>query len=250
MVQVLERGYSLQDEEFLHPEQRGKLAGVESIDDPKARSWAAAGLEGTVVRRWQVEGPRLDGDSIANGALSPKSPKSPGTGGSSMFFASSMKLAEADDTNGKEGWVELRDGRELTEYTMSIAYDPTRSKNLMPGAIARSKLRYIYLELFGDLFPIHYGTFDFYVTIFCYVFALWMRIYVHYVSQYLYILGIGTPLYSFSLRVLEISFKYSSSSISDANEVAIVAIGSIGNLLLMLLFTVFGYGFYKVQSAF
>jgi hypothetical protein len=34
-------------------------------------------------------------------------------------------------------WEELRDGRELAEYTMSIAYDPTRRKNLMPGAIAR-----------------------------------------------------------------------------------------------------------------
>ena len=36
---------------FLHREQRGKIAGVETIDSTEARQWAAAGLEGKIVRR-------------------------------------------------------------------------------------------------------------------------------------------------------------------------------------------------------
>lgn len=48
---VRERGYNLQDDVFLHRQQRGKLAGVEAIDSKEGRQWAAAGLEGTVVRR-------------------------------------------------------------------------------------------------------------------------------------------------------------------------------------------------------
>ena len=37
---------------FLHREQRGKIAGVETIDSTEARQWAAAGLEGKIVRRF------------------------------------------------------------------------------------------------------------------------------------------------------------------------------------------------------
>lgn len=50
-TQVRERGYNLQDEVFLHPQQRGKLAGVESIDNHENRHWSAAGLEGKLVRK-------------------------------------------------------------------------------------------------------------------------------------------------------------------------------------------------------
>lgn len=266
-VQVLERGYHLKDEEFLHPEQRGKLPGVESIDNPKARAWAAAGLEGTVVRKWQSEGPRLDSDAIlSQNRLSPKSPITPGSlttqregggvGGGGVFFPEGFMTSNGGLRRNADGtferdtqqWEELRDGRELSEYTMSIAYDPTRSKNLMPGAISRSKLRYMTLELFGDLFPMNYGTFDFYVSLFSYIFALWMRIYVHYLSQYLYILGVGTPLYDFQLGVLQISFKYSSTSVSDATEVAIVAIGMLGNILMMLCLSCFGVMMYQLTD--
>lgn len=250
----------------MHPVQRGKLSGVESIDDSNARTWAAAGLEGMVVRKWQSEGPRLDSDAIvSHNRLSPKSPTTPASlvaqaenkqaaffpenGGSSSLHPQNVhRNADGTYERDVQGWEELRDGRELSEYTMSIAYDPSRSKNLMPGAISRSKVRYMMLELFGDLFPVNYGTLDFYVGIFCFVFALWMRIYIHYLSQYLYILGVGTPLYDFQLGVLQISFKYASLSVSDATEVAIVAIGMLGNIVMMLILSLFGVMMYRMTD--
>lgn len=102
----------------------------------------------------------------------------------------------------------------MQEYNMAVAADPMKRKNVMPGSIARrlvasrilslplpmtahaciflllphSKLRYLSLELFGDLVPFLFGTFEFYTTVLLYMFALWMRIYVHYLSQYLYLL--------------------------------------------------------------
>jgi len=51
LSQVLERGYNIQDEVFLHREQRGKLPGVETLSSKEDRQWAAAGLEGKIVRR-------------------------------------------------------------------------------------------------------------------------------------------------------------------------------------------------------
>lgn len=50
-----------------------------------------------------------------------------------------------------------------------------------------SKLRYISTELFGDFSHYLWGTFEFYMAIGVYLFALWIRIYVHYLAQYLYL---------------------------------------------------------------
>ena len=50
-----------------------------------------------------------------------------------------------------------------------------------------SKIRYLTMELFGDLAPYMFGTFEFYATLFLFLFAFWIRIYVHYLAQYLYL---------------------------------------------------------------
>ena len=49
---MLERGYNIQDEVFLHREQRGKLPGMEILSSKEDRQWAGAGLEGKIVRRY------------------------------------------------------------------------------------------------------------------------------------------------------------------------------------------------------
>jgi hypothetical protein len=92
-----------------------------------------------------------------------------------------------------------------------------------------------------------------------------MRIYVHYLAQYLYILVSGfsrdlfvslinqfkqaqsTPLYGFDLRILFVSFRYSSASLSTGVEVGIVAIGPIACMCIFLLFTLFGHAFHEVR---
>ena len=62
---LLERGYDSEDEAFLDQEQRGKLAGVETVRRAKGREWATIGLEGRTVRRWRSEGPRFDSEAVA-----------------------------------------------------------------------------------------------------------------------------------------------------------------------------------------
>ena len=51
-----------------------------------------------------------------------------------------------------------------------------------------SKLRYLFLELFGDLETYMFGTFEFYMTVAVYLFAFWFRIYIHYLTGYLFLL--------------------------------------------------------------
>jgi hypothetical protein len=51
LMDVRERGYHLEDEAFLHKYQRGKLGGIETIDRKEHRQWAAAAIEGQVIRK-------------------------------------------------------------------------------------------------------------------------------------------------------------------------------------------------------
>jgi hypothetical protein len=50
------------------------------------------------------------------------------------------------------------------------------------------------LELFGDFNYYLWGTFEFYMAIGIWLFALWIRIYVHYLAQYLYLVVSQHPL--------------------------------------------------------
>lgn len=63
-----------------------------------------------------------------------------------------------------------------------------------------SKLRYIRHEMFGDFNYYLWGTFEFYLAVFIYLFALWIRIYVHYLAQYLYIV-VGCLILFFCFQV-------------------------------------------------
>jgi len=127
----------------------------------------------------------------------------------------------------------------MDNYTMSC-FDPSRKRNIIPGAKAKSKLRYMYAELFNDFNYYLWGTFEFYLSIIIYLLAFWLRIYIHYLSGYILLQIIGTPIYSFKTSVLQIQYKYMSQSISLSNEVSIVFIGPAANLILFLCFILFG----------
>ena len=103
----------------------------------------------SLLVRWQADGPRFDSEAIkGEGGVSPRgmgpSPTHQGyyspTSGHRRFFRDEKKKTGEevengeDDTNSK--WQELKDPREMIDYQMSIAVDPTSRKHLIPGAIA------------------------------------------------------------------------------------------------------------------
>jgi hypothetical protein len=170
------------------------------------------------------------GDRKRNGSISPReSPRggeqggnyyySPTSGGRKRFFAGNNNNGEDDSNTGENQsrgyvedndyhWEELTDNKEMQEYQMSIASDPTSRKSLIPGAISATKLRYLSLELFGDLVPTSFGTFDFFLTVGMYFYVFWMRIYVHYLAQYLFILVMMNFLVDFHLLIFSFFFFF------------------------------------------
>eukprot|EP01041_Mallomonas_annulata_P000103 gene103-145_t len=243
-VEVLERGYSSEDEFFLHPQQKGKLAGVEAVESNRNRQWATGGLEGRTVRRWQSDGSRFDSEAIATQGveaeeLDPNKPH--------MIHLGSSRHQEA-----QMPWRHL-DENDLTEmetFTTAVAEDPARRRKLLPSAIARSKLKFLWQEVFGDFMSGQRNTFEFYMNLLVFVVSFWVRIYVHFAAEYLYLQSLGTPVYDFKVAVYQFHFKYMSSSISVAQEVGAIALGPIGCLIMFTTMSLLGAAFYRYAQFF
>jgi len=171
----------------------------------------------------------------------------------SLFLNKSKSVLSIQNNYGEnnkkeiyfKGWTELKDEREMMDYNVSIAADPTKMKQILAGSVARSKLRYLTVELFGDFSPLLFGTLDFYISLVMFTFAFWMRIYVHFLAGYLYLQSLRTPIVDFKLKILIIEFKYSSTAISTGSEVGLVAIGPIANIVVFSFFVIFGALFYR-----
>jgi len=131
---------------------------------------------------------------------------------------------------------------------MSLSPEPNQKKRLLPGALAITKLRFLYLEAMGDLFANMWGSLDFYITIFVFLFAFWLRIYFHYLGQYFMLISVSTPVYCFELQGLQISFKYMSAAIPQAFEVGLIAVGPLVNILCFVIFSLLGGLFYKLAG--
>ncbi|CAM9266892.1 unnamed protein product, partial [Ectocarpus fasciculatus] len=111
--------------------------------------------------------------------------------------------------------------------------------------LVKSKIRFILQEAIGDLWFENWGTFDFYVTLFAYIVTLWLRMLIHYIGQYFFLQAVQTPVYSFKLQVFEIVFKYISTAVPVAYEVALVAIGPLSNIFVFGCLCLLSHLFYQ-----
>mmetsp|Transcript_19513 Transcript_19513/g.28059 ORF Transcript_19513/g.28059 Transcript_19513/m.28059 type:complete len:1111 (-) Transcript_19513:184-3516(-) len=212
--EIFERGYDDGDGFFLHDHQKGNLVGLDTLDSEVDRAWAAAGIEGgNTVRRWQADGPRLDSQAIS------KSRK--------------RGLKRSNTFCGDSWTTPLVDQKDYDEYSVSLAPDPGQQRRLLPSALIKSKLRYLYYEALGELSPSQWGSFESHVTIFAFILAFWMRMYVHYIGQYFFLQAFETPVYSFSVRVYEMVFKYMASSVPVSVEFGLVVMGPLGNVFVL-----------------
>ena len=97
-------------------------------------------------------------------------------------------------------------------YTPPILTHLSHPVPLYPSPL--SKLRYISTELFGDFQYYLWGSFECYMSLLIYLFALWMRIYIHYLAQYLYLqvrdLSVAVTVYT-TVYTIQYTLSYSIS---------------------------------------
>lgn len=91
------------------------------------------------------------------------------------------------------------------------------------------KLHYLRHELLADL-QLH--TLDFWRSAVLLVLALWVRVYVHYVAQYVFLRGSRVPVYDFQPHWTTCVVKYTQRSLTTPAEIGVVVVGVLGNVAL------------------
>lgn len=110
----------------------------------------------------------------------------------------------------------------------------------------RSKLRYLFQELGADLMQ-GKGS-EFWTTIAIFVTCFWLRMYIHYLGQFLYLKGTGIPVFSFEAFVYTMQMKYISTTSDLKKEVIVVALGPMSPLIVFVGMTVGAWSIKRVTK--
>jgi hypothetical protein len=212
----------------LHYEQSGKLVGVETVDGKSERYFASSGLNKPVLRRLQADGPRVDAEGVPDPADTAEKGKE------DLAWLSKLQPSRSNDGPAVK-WNVLEDQRDFDLYNMSLQAQ-SAAMRLTAGGVVSSKLRLLTHTVLGDVAVYKWGSFEFYVTLFCVIFSLWLRIWLHYLGEYMYLSALGVPIYDFAYMALQIQFKYMSSGLTFGSEVCVIFMGLLFVILVFCTF--------------
>jgi len=145
--------------------------------------------------------------------------------------------SEKKDRVWERQWYKLTDTHEMELFTIAVANDPQLSDKPAPDRIMRRKLVYLYEEIVEDLSGYAIGTVEFWLSLLILVSSLWMRMYFHFMGQWMLLKLCRVPLFGFKTGSLEIIIKYTSENITTWLEVLLVSIGQIANIVLLAFFS-------------
>lgn len=103
------------------------------------------------------------------------------------------------------------------------------------------KLYYLRHELLVDLSASNFKTLEFWRLVSLLLFTLWVRVYVHYVMQWVFLRGNRIPVYDFQPQWTTCLVKYTWRTIATSTEIGVIVFGVLGNVLL--------FGFFALCAA-
>ncbi|GMI03590.1 hypothetical protein TrLO_g5556 [Triparma laevis f. longispina] len=134
-------------------------------------------------------------------------------------------------------WHTLTDTQEMEGYTYAVENDPNLTYKPSPDRVLNRKLTYLFSELTEDLNAHSFLTVEFFCTLIVLACTFWLRMYFHYMAQWLYLKAIGVPLFGFRFTAMSIIIKYTSSNIRDWQEIGLVAVGHAANTAILAIAT-------------
>ena len=97
-------------------------------------------------------------------------------------------------------WHSLVEVVEMENYSFAVASDPNLSHKPSPDRILNRKLTYLVEELFEDLNFNSLGSVEFFVNVIVLLCALWLRMYFHFIAEWLFLKLAGVPLFAFQIK--------------------------------------------------
>lgn len=149
--------------------------------------------------------------------------------------------AEADLMKKKRDEERLaetrRQTRLLQKYRYSIA-DPHTDVQTDPMA---EKLRYLRGELKADVGCHRFGSFEFWSFALIFFMMLWLRIYTHYLAQYLFVEGNDVVVTSFDIKAYMCITRYNEATADLAVQIGASIIGTVANAAIFLILMLFAW---------
>jgi len=171
-------------------------------------------------------------------------------------------------------WADVYgDPTEADRFSFAVAEPRGRRRPLTPTAIVATKLAFLWQELFAAVAPdLRSSSYDGgccgLVKFFCRrlgsvlfttsaehwhailvsLMAFWLRLYVHYVSQWLLLKAMQTNVYGFKAQVYALEFKYMPDGLGTLEEVAVVFIGPVGVLFTFVAFCTLAYAWRRMVA--
>uniref|UniRef100_H3H320 Uncharacterized protein n=1 Tax=Phytophthora ramorum TaxID=164328 RepID=H3H320_PHYRM len=131
--------------------------------------------------------------------------------------------AEEDVTNGQ---------LDVENYAFSVNTAASMETARHQRFHAQRKLHYLRHELLVDLGFSNWHTLEFWRLLAMLLFACWVRLYVHYVTQWLFLRGNRVPVYDFQPRWTTCIVKYTWQTVATHTEIGLLSLGVLGNTIM------------------
>lgn len=128
--------------------------------------------------------------------------------------------------------VMLDDVLELDKYKYSVAAERQMGLSYKFG----TKTDFIWRALKSEYSLHNYKLQGFWVTVFSLLLAFWLRTYIHYSGQYVFLMAVSIPVSELRFRALTVNLNYQGSLVLTKEEVGVVAMGPIAVYLVLLFF--------------
>ncbi|TYZ67749.1 hypothetical protein PybrP1_012992 [[Pythium] brassicae (nom. inval.)] len=142
--------------------------------------------------------------------------------------------SDDDETDGKEA-SDSGDGAgrglaDTESYKFSVndaaCVETARHKRFH----TQRKLHYLRHELLADVGASNLRTLDFWRFAALLLLALWARVYVHYLAQWLFLRGSRVPVFDFQPHWATCFVKYTARSLATRTEIGVIVGGALGNV--------------------
>lgn len=122
---------------------------------------------------------------------------------------------------------------ELEKHTFSVQ-DPLAGMGRLQNK-AYEKMEYVARQFLSELGIAQWRGREFWGMMFMLTFVFFLRIYVHYMGQWLYLNAISIPINMFNFLPYTVELNYQPTLLSSQQEIAVVILGPLFNLLVFLL---------------
>jgi hypothetical protein len=124
----------------------------------------------------------------------------------------------------------------LANYKCSLSSesDSETKRMTLLGQLSHYKLRYLTSELSADLGLSNYYKAEFWLTLALIFLAIWLRIYTHYMGQYLYLHSVGIPVLKFNCFAYYCALEYpqQAQAIQTYFQVLMIFVGVATNVAI------------------